>query len=68
MRNAIAPKCGPSHQFVMNPVMIRKELGEMIRKRQDVEMAAAAAGMPIRATTARQFGTPLEPRVGLQFS
>jgi hypothetical protein len=58
MRNPIAPKCGPSHQFVMNPAMIQKELGEMIRKKHDVEIAAQAAGMPIRATTAAPIRNP----------
>jgi hypothetical protein len=40
MRNPVAAKCGPSHQFVMNPALIQKELGRMIRKKQDSEMVA----------------------------
>ena len=52
VRNPIAPKCRPSHQFVMNLVLIQKELGRMIRKKQDSEMAAQSAGMPIRTATA----------------
>jgi len=71
MRNPIAPKCGPSHQFVMNPALIQKELGirnEELRKDDSQERrlrdGGGAAGMPILALTAAPIRNPLEPRVG----
>jgi len=48
----------------MNSALIQKELGRMIRKKQDSEIAPQSAGMPIRATTAAPIRNPLEPRAG----
>jgi hypothetical protein len=70
MRNPIAPKCGPSHQFVMNPALIQKELGmrnneddsEETRQNQlrvvsfpHIPMVVSFRGIPMNVRTLKKF-------------
>jgi hypothetical protein len=66
--NPIAPKCGPSHQFVMNPTMIQKELGTRNNDDDSGETGlrdgGAACGNANTGDDSRTNSDRLEPRVG----